>query len=111
MTAMKKIICNCSLFFFVFISSIGFAKEGFEGRIVTPDMQQPPKMIIKITPPRSQDTPQQITASDEDGRFQFIDLEKGKYLLEMYHDNVLIRREVIDTRETVEKEIRLVPER
>lgn len=107
---MKKIICSLTLLL-TLTGYFSYAGEGFEGKIVAQDVEEPPQMVIKLTPPRSKDTPQQITISDEQGKFQFNDLEQGKYLLEMYHNNELIRREVIDTEKTPAKEIRLVPAR
>ena len=106
---MKMIICSFTLLL-PFICFTSFAQSGFEGKIIAPEEQEPPQIVIKMTPPRSINTPQQITISDEKGKFHFNDLEQGEYLMEMYHNNQLIRREVIDTQKTPEKEILLVPE-
>lgn len=102
---MKKILCLVSILF-VPLHSIVCAEGGFEGKIVTPDLREPPQMVIKMTATRAKNTPQQITISDKEGNFKFKNLEQGKYLLEVYHNNELIRREVINNRETPEKEIR-----
>lgn len=107
---MKKILCSA----FILVVSVGhivFADPGFEGQIVAPELNEVPQMVIKLTPPRSTNEPQQITITDEEGKFQFKDLEQGRYLMEMYNNNELIRREVIDSRETPDKVIQVDLER
>lgn len=101
---MNKII-GPAILTIVLTSNFVFANSGFEGKIVAPELNEVPQMVIKLTPPRSKDIPQQITISDEEGKFQFKDLEQGKYLMEMYNNNELIRREVIDSQENPEKVI------
>jgi hypothetical protein len=101
---MNKIIYSV-IIIKLFIGNIVYADPGFEGQIVAPELNEVPQMVIKLTPERSKNVPQQITISDEEGKFQFENLEKGKYLMEMYESNELIRREVIDSRETPDKVI------
>ncbi len=107
---MRKLIYPF-IMFFVCSSTISFAQDRFEGKVVTPETEKTPQVVIKMTPPRTKQSPQQITISDDEGNFQFNKIEQGRYLMEVYHNNELIRREVVDTHETKEKEIELVPER
>ena len=96
-----------------FIASIPVYAGEFIGQIHTPDLQTQPNITIKLTPPKSTTYAQEITVSDDKGQFQFNNINTGPYLMEMYHGNDLIRREVIniqDTQDTERSTIELVPE-
>jgi hypothetical protein len=70
-------------------------------------------LIVKLTPSRAANRPQKITqkitTTEPDGRFEFTNLDKGRYLLEVYQGLTLLYRDVIDTGQETHKELSFTP--
>jgi len=61
-----------------------------------------PGLSVRLMAPRAERLPTKITSTTNDGRFEFAELRKGKYLLVIYQGTTLLFRREIDT--TVETE-------
>ena len=66
-----------------------------------------PGLIVRLIPTVAMKKPEKITDTDDNGEFRFADLEKGRYLLEVYQGLTLLYRDTIDTKQTTNKEIEL----
>ncbi|MBI4650397.1 hypothetical protein HY745_03745 [Candidatus Desantisbacteria bacterium] len=60
---------------------------------------------IKLIPPKTVNKPEIIATTDARGNFCFQNLEKSRYLLEIYQGITLLYREVTDANQDTKKEI------
>lgn len=66
-----------------------------------------PGLTVKLIPPKGAPMPQKITFTNPEGRFQLLNLERGKYLLEVYQGVTLVHREVVTLETVLAKQIEL----
>ncbi len=64
-------------------------------------------LTVRLIPPKARNQPEKVTTTNEGGEFHFPELEKGRYLLEIYQGTTLLYREVIEADSQTTKEIRL----
>ncbi len=84
-------------------------REGrVEGRIFSGVEQTGvPNLTVKLIPPKTVPFPEKVTTTDQDGKFSFANVEKGRYLLEVSQGVTLLYRNVLDTRVDTNKVIEL----
>lgn len=110
---MKASILLMSIVFMFFVPLIGISNAGMVFNVT--DSSEPgfsnasgiiyelpsrtgiSNLTVKITPPKSIDYPQKITRTSNDGSFDFFDIPKGKYLLQIYRGTILLYQNVVDT--------------
>jgi hypothetical protein len=68
-----------------------------------------PGLSVRLVAPRAERLPTRITATTSDGRFEFVELRKGKYLLVIYQGTTLLFRREIDTSVETEFTVALRP--
>ena len=56
-----------------------------------------PGLSVRLIAPRAETLPEKITSTTSDGRFEFLELRQGKYLLMIYQGTTLLFRREIDT--------------
>ncbi len=66
-----------------------------------------PALAVKLIPPRELRGVERITSTDGEGRFRFANLDRGRYLLEVYQGVRLLYREVISLDRDLRKDIEL----
>ncbi len=66
-----------------------------------------PSLVIKLKYPKILKKAEKITKTEEDGKFIITELDKGKYLLEVYNATKIVYREVIELDNDSTKEIEL----
>lgn len=66
-----------------------------------------PELVIKLKYPKTLKKSEKITKTEKDGKYVIKDLQKGKYLLEVYDGTNIIYREVIELNDDKTKEIAL----
>lgn len=101
---MKKLL----LLSFFFVLPAPAYSGGLVGDVAMPEgIEERPNITIKLIPPTSANIPERITTTDELGNYEFEQVEKGPYLMELHQGNELIRREVIEINGIDRKSIRL----
>lgn len=64
-------------------------------------------LTVRLTPAKSAKQAEKITTTDQNGEFRFNNLDRGKYLIEVYQGVTLLYRSVLDTRQDSKKVIGL----
>jgi hypothetical protein len=84
-------------------------KFKLEGQVVEPTT--PPRGIaalgVKLTPSKELSEPQRITSTDQNGQFQFNDLTRGRYMLEVRQGLTLLHREILSIEGDTKKQVTL----
>ncbi|MCG3114294.1 MAG: carboxypeptidase-like regulatory domain-containing protein [Candidatus Manganitrophus sp. SA1] len=80
----------------------------FNGRVVEERSREGiSDLTVRLIPPKAAGRPEKATTTDERGGFRFPDIERGRYLLEVYQGTTLLYREVVETDQETIKEIQL----
>ncbi len=61
-------------------------------------------LTVKLTPPRSTNRAQKLTTTDQQGQFNFREVEPGRYLLEIFQGLTPVYRKVFDTSSSSSRE-------
>ncbi len=103
-----------SLFLIIYIPcvngiSLDIHEGTMKGRVYVSDASKSgiPNLTVRLTPSKGMKTPEKITTTDDKGNFLFKDLDKGRYLLEVYQGVTLLYRDVVDTSQDMKREISL----
>ena len=67
----------------------------FSGHIKTGGYGSP-QFSVKLYPPKNTDKPVLLTNTDDNGDFQFTDLQTSSYLLEVYLGTDLVYQEIVE---------------
>lgn len=104
---MKKINLKILIICLFFSTACAYAFE-LTGRVYENTKKEGiPGLVIKIKPPKALKQPEKITKTDKDGEFIIKDLDKNKYLLEVFEGTTIIHREVLEINEDTTKVIEL----
>lgn len=106
---MKKTIFNLLIICLLLVFSISYI-YAFEltGRIYEKTKKEGiPGLVIKLKYPKILKKSEKITKTEQDGKYIIKDLDKGRYLLEIYDTTEIIYREVIEIDNDKTKEIEL----
>ena len=67
------------------------------GRVVldSPEQKAPPRLTVRLYYPKEANRPTLVTYTNADGDFKFDDMDKGRYLLEIYQGSQMVYQKVL----------------
>jgi len=96
------------LFLFLALQPALGQQNSLAGRVVEATTHRGiPALNVKLIPSRELRESQQVTSTNRDGEFHFVNLRKGRYLLEIRQGVTLLHREVVTINGNTTREIDL----
>ena len=103
----KKTLFFTFVFLFAMMASNVIA-ETLEGRVYESTTGQGiSALMVKLIPPRNLQKSEKITSTNEQGEFRFPNIERGRYLIEVYQGVTILYRDVVEVTQDMRKEIPL----
>lgn len=96
------------LFLFLALQPAPGQQSSLAGRVVEAATHRGiPALNVKLIPSKELRESQQVTSTNSDGEFHFVNLRPGRYLLEIRQGVTLLHREVVTVHGNTTKEIAL----
>jgi hypothetical protein len=65
------------------------------GRVVLESAQKTPRFTVRLYYPKESNRPTLVTYTDVGGNFRFEGIDRGRYMLEVYHGDAMIYQKVL----------------
>ncbi len=102
----KNILC---LLFIALLTSNAYAAI-LEGVIQDPSVQEQPKFVVTLTPPKDTNLPKEVSLTSPDGKYRLEDIKIGDYLFEISYGTEVIYSEVMTIKGDEQKDVTLQQE-